>query len=244
MAHYSVEFYPKSLARKVKFDLVIPSLDLHGCLANKNDSYYQNLDKKYPLAIFLCGFGDNEKSWQINTRVVGLCEKRGIAACFINGENSWYLNRGPIADYYSFIERDLPDFLYGNFSALDPKMPKIICGVSMGGYGALYHYLKNVDSYSACVSLSPATKPDYLDESQYGTLRELFLQNKDKNLNIYLSIGEKDFIIDASRELDSFLEENGVNVKYKYIPEADHSWATWNKELFPIIEFLENKVFH
>lgn len=244
MAHYTVEFYPKSLARKIKVDLVIPSLDLHGCLNNQDDKYYRHLDKKYPLVIFLCGFGDNEKSWQINTRINTLCEQRGVAACFVNGENSWYLNRGPIADYYSFLERDLPDFLYGNFSSLSPDMPKIIAGVSMGGYGALYHYLKNVDSYTACVALSPATKPDYLDESEYGTLRELFLANKEKNLKIYLSVGEKDFIIAASSELDAFLRENRIGVAYRYIPNADHSWKTWNKELSSVIEFLEHNVFH
>lgn len=244
MATYSIEFYPKSLARKVRVDVCIPSLNLQGCLKNKDDNYYQNLDKKYPLAIFLCGFGDNEKSWQANTRILALCEKRGIAACFVNGENGWYLNRGPILDYYSFLERDLPDFLYGNFRALDKNMPKIICGVSMGGYGALYHYLKNTSSYAACVALSPATKPDYIDETPYGTLRDLFLENKGKKLNIYLSIGENDFIIEASRQLDKFLKDNEIDASYKYVPNADHSWATWNDELFPVIHYLEKTVFH
>jgi putative tributyrin esterase len=244
MATYSVEFYPKSLARKVRVDVVIPSLDLRGCLGNKDDEYYQNKKEKYPLIIFLCGFGDNEKSWQNNTKIISLCEKKGIAACFVNGENNWYLNRGPILDYYSFLERDLTDFLYGNFSFLSKEMPLIIAGVSMGGYGALYHYLKNTSKYQGCIALSPATKPDYIDETPYGTLRDLFLSQKGKHLNIYLSIGEKDFIIDASRKLDEFLSENQIDCRYKYVPGADHSWSTWDKEVLIAIDHLDKTVFH
>mgnify|MGYP002522866922 CR=1 FL=1 len=244
MAHFSIEFYPKSLARKVRCDVVIPSLNLQGCLKNQDSEYYQNRKEKFPLVIFLCGFGDNEKSWQINTKIVSLCEKHHIAACFVNGENGWYLNRGPISDYYSFLERDLPDFLYGNFTSLSKDCPKVIAGVSMGGYGALYHYLKNPTSYSACIALSPATKPDFIDEGPYGTLRDLFLANKETELNIYLSIGEKDFIIEASRQLDQFLSDNHIPASYQFIPNADHSWTTWDAQLNNVIDFLNQSVFH
>lgn len=244
MATYSIEFYPKSLARRIKVDVVIPSLDLRGCLGNKDDMYYQNLQKKYPLVIFLCGFGDSEKSWQTNTSVISLCEKKGVAACFVNGENNWYLNRGPISDYDAFLERDLPDFLYGNFRMLSKDMPRVICGVSMGGYGALYHYLKNPDTYLACVSLSPATKPDFIDETPYGTLRDLFLQNKERKMNIYLSVGENDFIIEASRKLDEFLKDNGIGCRYRYLKGCDHSWATWSEEIHHVFDYLDESVFH
>jgi S-formylglutathione hydrolase FrmB len=73
-------------------------------------------------------------------------------------------------------------------------------------------------------------------------LRELFLQNKGKALNIYLSVGESDFIIDSSREFNQFLLENDLGVKYKFIPNKDHSWYTWAQEVFPVIEYLENKI--
>ena len=120
-------------------------------------------------------------------------------------------------------------------------MPLIIAGVSMGGYGALYHYLKNTDSYAAGVALSPAIRPDRLDESIFGTLRELFLENKGIEMNIYLSVGEADFIIDCSRQLDDFLTENKIGVNYKFIPGKDHSWYTWALEVFEVFEYLKNK---
>lgn len=244
MATFNIDFYVKSLGRKTRLDLVIPSLNLQGCLKNNDENYYQNLNEKYPLMICLHGFGDNEKGWQNNSSIIKMCEENKIAACFINGENKWYLNMGPIDDFYSLIERDVIDFLYGNFNCLSKKMPLAIAGVSMGGYGALYHYLKNTDKYSACIALSPATKPDYIDESKYGTLKELFIANKDKKLNVYLSIGMNDFIYQASKEFDNYLEENNIGVRYKFIEGCDHSWTTWAKEMPKVFTYLKEVKFY
>lgn len=243
MAVFSFEFYPKSLARKKSCDLLIPSLNLHGALANQNDDYYCTCGETYPLMICLCGFGDNEKSWQQNTAILSLCEKYKVAACFVNGDNKWYLDMGPIDNYYDYLERDLPDFLYGNFSFLSKERPLMILGVSMGGYGALYHYLRNDEKYAACIALSPAVKPDYIDESRYGTLRELALKGKDRPKHVYLSVGSEDFIIGASKEFDEDLHKIGAGFSYRFIPGADHSWATWRNEIFNVFEYLSEQGF-
>ena len=243
MAKLTIEIYAKALARRTTFDLVIPSLNLHGCLNNEDEHYYENLEKKYPLVIFLHGFGDNANAWQNNTQIIKLCEENQIAACFINGDNKWYLNMGPIDDYYSLIERDILDYLYGNFRFLSRDMPLCIAGVSMGGYGALYHYLKNTEKYRACIALSPALKPDSLDESEYGSLNDLFLLKKNEKLNIYLSVGTNDFIYNASRKFDSFLTENNIDVNYKMIEGCDHSWLTWNNEILHVLKYLKDLGF-
>ena len=74
MALLTVDFHTKSLARRTKMDVFIPSLNLGGCLKNQDVNYYQNNNEKYPLVIFLHGFGDNEKAWQMNTQILKLCE--------------------------------------------------------------------------------------------------------------------------------------------------------------------------
>ena len=238
MALLTVDLHTKSLARRTRMDVFIPSLNLGGCLRNQDPNYYQNNNETYPLIIFLHGFGDNEKAWQMNTQILKLCEDHKIAACFINGENKWYLDLGPIERYYTLVEEEVLDFLYGNFSCLSKDKPLVIAGVSMGGYGALYHYVKNVDKYAACVALSPALKPDRLDETNIGTLEDLFLEKKGRDLNVYLSVGESDFIIENSREFNEFLIENEIGVEYKFIPNRDHSWYTWAHEVFDVSNIL------
>ena len=111
----------------------------------------------------------------------------------------------------------------------------------MGGFGALYHYLKNVDKYAHCFALSPATKPDNFDEEKHGSLKGLFLANKDKKLNCYISIGENDFIINASKELNQFLLDNKIDANYKFIPNYDHSWPLWRIEIVNVFDYLKTK---
>ena len=82
MALLTVDFHTKSLARRTRMDVFIPSLNLGGALKNQDANYYQNNNETYPLIIFLHGFGDNEKAWQMNTQILKICEDRKIAACF------------------------------------------------------------------------------------------------------------------------------------------------------------------
>lgn len=239
MARYQTDFYAKSLARRITMSLIVPSLNLNETLSNKDKDYYQKRKEEFPLIIFLCGFGDNQKAWINNSNVESLCEKYKVAAAFIDGENGWYLNNGPISNYYGFIEDDITDFIYGNFRNVTRNKPLVIAGVSMGGYGALYHYLTNVNKYAACIAFSPATKPDFIDESKIGTLESHFLKQKGKKLNIYLSIGENDFIIEPSREFNNILKKNKVGVEYKFVPEKNHSWDLWKEEIYPAFEYLQ-----
>ena len=237
MARYQIDFYSKSLLRRVDIRVNIPSNNLHDSIS-MNDDYYERREEKFPLVVFLCGFGENQVSWQTNTMVDLLLEKNKVAAIFVNGENKWYLNLSPIEKWYDFIENDILDFVYGNFRNVSRDMPLMIVGNSMGGYGALYHYLKNPSKYQACCALSPATKPDSLDEYKFGTLKELFLANKDKKLNCYISVGDKDFIIDASKEFDKFLLDNGIDARYTYVKDYDHSWNLWKEEIYIVFDYF------
>ena len=238
MARFNIEFHSKSLMRKVEFNLFIPSLLLRESM-KAEDNYYQNNNKKFPLLILLSGFSDSYRAWQSNTHIETLCDKYQVAACFIGGDNRWYLNLGPLDKWDDFLEKDLPDYLYGTFSNLDKEQRLIIGGVSMGGYGALYHGLKYPGKYAACFALSPATKPDFVDESKYGTLKDLFLQNKDNLLPIYLCIGSKDFIIEQSMKFNDWFIENDIDVRYKVIEGGDHSYNLWRNQLDDIFLFLE-----
>lgn len=240
MARFTFDFYSKSLIRRFDVHLIIPSLNLGGTLQNKDKEYYQHREKKFPLMICLNGFGDNDRAWQNYTHIDELCEKNGVAAVFINGQNKFYLNQGPIDNYYDLVEEDILDFLYGNFTNLSKEAPLIITGISMGGYGALYHYINNPDKYDYCFALSPATKPDMLDEEVYG-LRNNFLKVKGKKLNCYISVGEKDFIIEASRRLNEYLKENEIDATYKFIPNFDHSWSLWREEIVEVFNILKTK---
>lgn len=241
MARFNLRFVSKSLLRKTEVNLVIPSLNLHGALSQPNPRFYREDREKFPLIILLSGFGDDNETWLVHTDILSLCDKYRVAVAFVAGENKWYLNASATDNWQEFVTNELPDFLYGNFSRLDGSKLPIIGGVSMGGYGALHSALCSPNSFSAVMALSPATKPDkFIDESLHGTLKDLFLQTKGNLPPVYLSIGDKDFVYEASKELDEWLTANNVGVNYKFVPNYAHWWDLWKVEVENFLQLLQN----
>ena len=70
---------------------------------------------------------------------------------------------------------------------------------------------------------------------------KLILKVKGKKLNCYISVGEKDFIIEASRKLNDHLKENEIDASYKFIPDFDHSWSLWREEIVEVFNILKTK---
>ncbi len=231
MARYNLRFLSKHLLRRTEVNLIIPSLDLHGAISQKDDCYYQNNTERFPLIIALSGFGDDNEAWIRNTDVVALCDKYRVAVAMVSGENKWYLDASPVDNWHSFLSKELPDFLFGNFSKLAPGK-LILAGVSMGGYGALYNALKNPGNYSAILALSPALRPEgFVDEQKAGTLQDLFTAAKDQLPHIHLAIGDQDFIFDQSAQFNSWLQENIPGVQYRILKGYGHTWDLWAREL-------------
>ncbi len=239
MARYNLRFLSKHLLRRTEVNLVIPSLDLHGAISQKDENYYQNSTERFPLIIALSGFGDDNEAWTRNTDVVALCDKYRVAVAMVSGENKWYLDSSPVDNWHSFLSKELPDFLFGNFSKLDPGR-LVLAGVSMGGYGALHNGLKDPEKYSAILSLSPAIRPEnYIDEEKVGSLKTLFLDAKDRLPYIYLAIGDQDFIFEQSAQFDAWLQENIPGVQYRIVPGYGHVWPLWASELEKFLQALK-----
>ncbi len=242
MARFNVRFLSKNLLRKIEVHVIIPSLDLHGAISNKNPAYYREGKKKYPLIILLAGFGDDGEGWLLNTEISSLCDEYGVAVAMIGGENKWYLDFSATDNFHTYLSEELPDFLYGNFALLNREVPPVLGGVSMGGYGAIYNVLKAPRNYSALMALSPAIKPDdIVEESRFGTLRELFLAAKGKLPPAYFAVGDKDFIYPQSIELNEWFKENSMGISYRVAEGYGHSWDLWRIEIRNFLEFLKEK---
>lgn len=242
MARFNLRFVSKSLLRKTEVNLIVPSLSLHGALAQPNPHFYREDDERFPLVILLSGFGDDNEAWLMQTDIVNLCDKYRVAVALVGGENKWYLNASATDNWQEFISCELPDFLYGNFRRLNSSKQPVIGGVSMGGYGALHSALCSPNSFSAVMALSPATKPDdIIDESMHGTLKELFVKTKGTLPLTYISIGDRDFIYQASKDLDNWLAENNIGVNYKFVPNYAHSWDLWKVEVDNFLQLLKDK---
>lgn len=242
MARMTVSFFSKSLLRKTEIMVIVPTLTLQEAMKVNGDDYYQSSTDKYPLFIMMAGFADEKEAWLTQGNIQNVCDKYKIAAVLLESENKWYLDCSPIDNWHTFVEKEIPDFVYGNFSRVDSSKRPVICGDSMGGFGALWNGLTSPDKYSAIISLSPALKPDgYLDSEQFASLKDLFLKNKGNMPIVYLSVGDQDFIINASMEMDNWLKENEIGVRYEVVPGHGHNYDFWRVEFEKILADIKNR---
>lgn len=240
MAHININLISSALTRAVDVTLILPTKVAGQALGRfKRDDYYQKKkDKKYPLLILLHGYLNDEKSWTSYARAELFAEENNIAIVMISGENKFYNNYDHKVTYdhfYDFIEYELKDFLYGTFPISNKRCDNFIAGLSMGGYGALYHGLKNPDAYSAIGAFSPPYI-SLIDKSY--NLKDI-IKYSDNLPSIYLSCGDKDKLVKDSNKLDSDMKAEGINHEYRIVPGYDHEWRFWDLELERFIKGLK-----
>ena len=245
MAHIEINFISETLLRAVDVMLVLPSKTCMDCMMDKGqtlkDYYQKKANKKYPLLILLHGMANNYKTFDTYARVELFAEEHNMAVAMISGENKFYLNNK--ADcFYDFIEYELKDYLYGNFPISPKRENNFIAGLSMGGFGALYHGLSNPKAYAAIGSFSGAIHIDgFKDmgfEPEFTPIKELALRNKADLPQLYVTCGEDDMLIEPNREFVKFLDDNKIPNYHETLPHYTHEWRFWDLELEKFLNWI------
>ena len=240
MAHIDINLISNTMGRNVDFTLILPSrrnftpIDKYDA---KHDTYYQDKkDKLYPLIILLHGYLNDEKAWTRYARAELFADENEIAICMVSGENKFYLNweaKTTNDRFYDFIEYELKDYLYGTFPISPKREDNYIAGLSMGGFGALYHGLSNPKAYKAIGAFSaPYTSFKEAD------LKKIVYSVKDAPF-VYMACGDKDFLLDDSCELDQDLTKQKIDHYYDFVKGYGHEWRFWDMQLEKFIKFID-----
>ena len=216
-----------------------------------------DVQKKYPLLVMLHGWSGNSLQWSEITDLQAYADSYGfVIVCPDGFFDSWYLD-SPInkkLQYQQFMIKDLLPFVEKKYS-LDKKN-YFITGLSMGGYGALSIYLKNLDifksagSTSGAVDLRPYHKrfglekvlgeydeKKYLDYSILGQIQ--LLKNSPKNF--IFDCGSADVFHKNNVELSRFCVEN--QIKATFISQTGkHDKAYWKKAIKAHFDFFQKQV--
>ena len=242
MAHIDINMISNSLGRAVDFTLILPtktSPTLESNYDAKTNTYYQNKrNKKYPLLILLHGYLNDEKNWGRYARAEFYAEENNIAICMVNGENKFYMNWDhPVTkdNFFDFIEYELKDFLYGTFPISPRREDNFIAGLSMGGFGALFHGLANPKSYSAIGAFSAP----YTEMKGLGIDFKKIIGRKTDIPFIYMSCGDKDGLLKDNDDIHKDLNEMGISHLYNVVPGYAHEWRFWDLELERFIKGLK-----
>lgn len=209
------------------------------------DSYFGN-GSKFPVVYLLHGWSGSYRDWVNHIDLGILADKyEFIIVCPDGGYAGWYIDSPLVQDsqYESYISSEVVEYIDSNYHTMPNMESRFICGLSMGGHGAISLLAKHPDLFSAAGSMSGVMKlsdsavkygiADLIGE--YDKNRELWEQNSCINLienlqnlgkGIIIECGTDDRLIESNREIHQKLLNMRIEHDYYERPGA-HTWSYW-----------------
>jgi enterochelin esterase-like enzyme len=208
-----------------------------------------NKNKKYPVLYLLHGIGGDEKEWlnggQPNVVLDNLYAEGKLEPMIVVMPNGRAMKDdragGDImaADKvkaFSVFEKDLLNdlipFIEKKYPVLKDREHRAIAGLSMGGGQSLNFGLGNLDQFAwvGAFSAAPNTK--------IGTELLAKPEEAKKKLKLlWISCGDKDWLIENSTRTHDYLVKNNVPHIY-YIEPGVHDFKVWKNGLYMFSQFL------
>jgi enterochelin esterase-like enzyme len=154
------------------------------------------------------------------------------------GDGSAYVPHA-FKNYEKWIVDDVPKTVIENIDMVSTSSKRYICGLSMGGFGALRLGIKYANLFSAVAAHSSITAIEqmqnfveepiinYLQEDQYeNSIIGVTLKYKSDLPNIQFDCGKEDPLLAHNRLLHQQMTANGVDHVYQEYP-GGHEWSYW-----------------
>ena len=263
------------LARAARVDtLAIPSAAMHKTYRAAvvlPASYARNKQARYPVLYLLHGAFGHYSDWLNKTpdKVLlhRLADQYNLIIVNPEGETfSFYLDSPVKADsqFETYLTREVIPAIDQHYRTVADKRGRVISGLSMGGFGALYLLARHPDLYCAAGSMSGALElsstnrrftpdelawrtknmqpilgseadnPAFFAANSVINLVDKIHQNA---LPLILDCGVDDGLIDTNREMHRRLVYNHTPHDYTERPGA-HTWEYWQTALPSQVLFL------
>ncbi|MCK5032803.1 MAG: esterase family protein [Calditrichia bacterium] len=225
------------------------------------DKYLANHDEYWPVVYLLHGWSGKYSDWAKKTDLGTLADKyEFIIVCPDGVYAGWYLDSPLIKDsqYETYIAKEVVQYVDENYRIIAKTKGRFICGLSMGGQGAIRLISKYPElfdaagSMSGVMELSEATK-------KYGLIQLLgdYESNKDlwqdesclkiveslagKNKGLIIDCGIKDRFIESNRKIHQKMID--LNIQHDYYERpGGHSWDYWVNALDFHLLFFKKRI--
>ncbi|MBQ0023045.1 MAG: hypothetical protein KBT29_07395 [Prevotellaceae bacterium] len=133
---------------------------------------------------------------------------------------------------------EIVPFIESNYNVKTDAANRAIAGFSLGGRQTMAVGLANPSKFNYVCAFAPAIfGEEYKSNFTNGTYAPM--SEVKKNLRLFwLGTGKDDFLIEASRNLHSYLDQEGLNHTF-YNPEGGHTWMNCRD----YIELVAQKLF-
>ena len=248
-------FYSESLGKCVGVNVILPRS------SRSNDGVGKTVSQRkyYPVLYLLHGLSDDNTIWSRRSAIELYAMNYECIIVMPDGGRSFYRNMASKARYKDFITRDLINFVEGTFPAISDRKSRFICGLSMGGYGAMALGFEFSDLYSkigafssvadvqffADKYLDPVERKSIFGGDKISPQDDLFVLSsqvvKSRNCPaLFLACGTEDFLYKCNCNYRKHLDSIGF--KYTYVEkEGNHSWYFWDEQIRNALKFFMEK---
>ncbi|CAN5200683.1 alpha/beta hydrolase-fold protein [soil metagenome] len=217
-----------------------------------------------PVVTLLHGVYGSAWSWPLNTgvhiKVNEMIMKKELPPMVIAmpsdglwGDGSAYLPHNGY-NFEKWITEDIIYALSEHIEEVSLNSPRFICGLSMGGFGALRigakfgRYFRGISGHSSITSLKQMKlfveedlanyfQENKIDEDVFST----FLEYRQHLPPVRFDCGASDQLINYNRNLHQQLLENGIDHIYEEYPGA-HEWPYWEKHVIKSLLFFAEQL--
>jgi len=213
---------------------------------------YGAAGRRYPTLYMLHGGGGHREEW-VAYNLIDVADQEirtgSLSPMIIvlpQGDKSYWVNHtGSGPRWGDYVIRDLVPHIDATYRTLRSRSARAIGGLSMGGWGALYHAFTHPDVFSIVGAHSPSLYPEGGTVAFLGTGDE-FAQKDPlalartlpglETLQIWLDAGEQDPWIKQMTALHKVLESRGIE-HYWQPYSGGHDWKYWREHVVDYLRF-------
>lgn len=218
-----------------------PSLNMHTRVNVLLPEFFE-LQGRLPVVYLLHGLTGDCDDWLYMAKAKQLASRYNIILVFPSAHNSFYTDMRYGQKFYTYIAQELQGYIE-SLLPIDTAQ-RYLCGLSMGGYGALKIALRSPSRYRAVGAFSGVL--DIAEERNFKRfpaefaacfgsrvppeedLFHLAKQPGAEDLPIYLACGTEDELFPQN---ERFAAENShLNLRYVKEP-GGHEWPFWERHL-------------
>jgi putative tributyrin esterase len=244
MALIRIDHVPETVGLNLPLNIIIPNPgQMGGIPVSQRKVLY-----------LLHGLSDDASAWQRYTSIEPIANEYGLIVVMPSVGRSFYTDMASGQNYFSYLTRELPQYLADVFGLSPRRENTFIAGNSMGGYGAIKAALLHPEFYSAAASFSGVLSLEILklDPSDwrrkefsllFGPLDQLVGGEHDPAVwlkraahnpsavpNLFIYVGRQEDIYPLSGYFHAACQSLGVKSEY-HEEDGQHNWFLWDRQI-------------